>query len=355
MTSGTFKIVAVSAALFASTAFSYLATTATTAFAGELNLLTWEGYTDQSFIAAFEERTGCKITETFIGSQEEIAPKLSGATGVYDLVSPQIDSAKILAQMGVVEPIDVPRLKHWGEFYGSFIDHPGLIIDGETWGMPFTWGSVPLMYRTDKIDDPPSSFSVLWDPRYAGKTAVQDDKSNIYIAARLLFGRDFDAYKMTDEQLETVKEKLIEQKKYLRKYWASAGELINLYANGEVWISTTWGGYQVAILQEQGIPVVEVLPEERAEGWQDVWMIVKDTANRDCAYEWLNFASGSEGQCGVASVTGYWGANPVALESCMTPDIFRPSEDYTDNLSFPTQPEPLEGYVNTWNAVKTAP
>ena len=37
---------------------------------GELNVLTWEGYTDPSFVAGFEEATGCKVTPTYVGSND---------------------------------------------------------------------------------------------------------------------------------------------------------------------------------------------------------------------------------------------------------------------------------------------
>ena len=75
----------------------------------------------------------------------------------------------------------------------------------------------------------------------------------------------------------------------MRKYWSSAGELIELYANGEIWVSETWGGYQVSELKKMDIPVAELLPVEKADGWQDVWNIVKGSENIDCAYQWINF------------------------------------------------------------------
>src|SRR3546814_5985221 len=126
------------------------------------------------------------------------------------------------------------------------------------------------MYRTDKISGEPDSYAALWDEQYKGRIALWDDKSAIYNTARLL-GYD-NVYSLSDEQLEAVKQKLIEQKPLLRKYWSTAGELVNLYASGEVWISNTWGGFQVAELQKQGIPVKEFLPKEKADGCVDNWM-----------------------------------------------------------------------------------
>ena len=42
---------------------------------GEVNLLTWEGYADDSFVSIFEEQSGCKLTKTYVGSNDEMSQK----------------------------------------------------------------------------------------------------------------------------------------------------------------------------------------------------------------------------------------------------------------------------------------
>ena len=212
----------------------------------ELRALTWEGYTDPSVIEVFTEQTGCTLVPTYVGSNDEITAKMAAGGGGYDLISPAVDNAQLMVGMGVLEPLDPARLEHFDEIYASFRDHPGVQSDGAIWSMPMAWGSIPLMYRTDKFETPPTSAAVLFDPQYEGKIGIQNVKSSMYLTARLMYGSDFDVYDMTDEQLDAVKQKMIEQKPLVRKYWSSAGELIELYANGEIWVSETWGGYQVA-------------------------------------------------------------------------------------------------------------
>lgn len=238
--------------------------------AGELNLLTWEGFADPSFASIFEQQTGCKVTATYIGNNEEIMAKLGAGGNVYDVVLPDIDATGILVKMDVIELLDKNRLEHWGEMPKSFTEFPGVQVDGKIWAMPWTWGSIPMMYLPDKISDPITSLADLWNPKYAGHVSLQDNKVSLYTAARLLYGRDFNSYHMNADQLAAVRDKLVEQRHVPRKYWATAGELVNPYANGEVWLSTTWGGYQSVLLEEQGIHVVEVIPKEKADGWQNI-------------------------------------------------------------------------------------
>jgi len=325
----------------------------------DLNVLTWEGYTDPSFVSVFEEQSGCTVTPTYVGSNDEIIAKIAADASTFDMVSPAINYAQIMVTLGVLEPLEADKLDHLADMPDSFLGHPGVVGEnGEVWSVPMAWGSIPLMYRVDKFDVPPTSAEVLWDPAYAGHIATQDVSMGIFMAARIIFGRDVDVYNLSDEQLEEVKVKLIEQKPLLRTYWSTGGDLINLYANGEVWVSETWGGYQSAVLNEQGIEVAEVIPTEKADGWQDVWAVVKDTPNLDCAYAWLNFSSGPDGQCGMVKVAGYSPANAAAVQECLTPEemegLHLNDADYIEGLDFWQLQPRLDKYIEVWNAVKTA-
>lgn len=327
------------------------------ALAGEVNLLTWEGYADDSFVKPFEEATGCKVSATYVGSNDDFAPKLAAGGGVYDLVTPSIDATKVLIEAGFIDPLDLSKLPRYGEIYEKFRVSEGINHDGKVYGIPYAWGSIPFMYRTDKFDAAPTSLKMLWDSSMKGKISLWDDKSALYVASRVL--GNMNIYDLSDAQLDAAKAKLIEQKPLVRKYWATAGELVDLYAAGEVWISNTWGGYQSALLAEQGIEVKEFIPEEGAEGWMDSWMVVSGTPNEDCAYKYMQMATTEQGQCGVSNVNGYSSANPVAAKNCMTPEQFKDLHQddvgYLDSLLlWENLRDRLEAYTNAWNGVKAA-
>jgi len=334
-----------------------LGVTSSAVLAGELNLLTWEGYADESFVKPFEEATGCKVTATYVGSNDDFAPKLAAGGGIYDMISPSIDTTKVMIEAGFVQPIDTAKVPAFGDIYKQFASSEGINHKGNVYGVPFTWGSIPFMYRVDKFDTPPTSLKTLWSSSMKGKISLWDDKSSLYVASRYM--GNMNIYNLSDDELDAAKNKLIEQKPLVRKYWATAGELVDLYASGEVWISNTWGGYQSALLAEQNITVKEFIPEEGAEGWADSWMVVKDSANEDCAYKFLNMAVAEQGQCGVANITGYSVSNPVAAKSCMSADQFTALHQddlgYLDSLMlWENLGARLENYTNVWNAVKAA-
>ncbi len=325
--------------------------------AGEVNLLTWEGYADASYIEPFEAASGCTVSATYVGSNDDFAAKLAAGGGVYDLISPSIDTTSIMIDAGFVETVDTSKIAEWDNLYEKFRTAGGINSGGDVYGVPFVWGAIAFMYRADKFETPPTSLDDLWDENLSGRISLWDDKSAIYVAARRLGHTDI--YNLTDAQIAEAQASLIGQKPLVRKYWATAGELVDLYVAGEVWISNTWAGYQSSLIAEQGIEVVEFIPRENAEGWMDSWQIVKDTPNTDCVYKFINMMSSEAGQCGTSAVTGYSVANPVAARACMTQDQFdalhQDDPDYLDALLL-WEPlgERIEAYTNAWNAVKSA-
>lgn len=324
---------------------------------GEVSLLTWEGYADASFIEPFEEASGCSVSAAYVGSNDDYAAKLAAGGGAYDLISPSIDTTMIMIDAGFVEPVDTSRISEWDNIYPKFANADGINKDGEVYGLPYAWGAISFMYRVDAFDEPPTSLNDLWDENLAGRISLWDDKSSIYVAARRLGHTDI--YNLTDDQIAEAQASLIEQKELVRKYWSTAGELVDLFVGGEVWLSNTWAGYQSSLIAAEGVEVAEFIPRENAEGWMDSWMIVKDTPNEDCVYQLLNMMVSEAGQCGVANVNGYSVSNPTAARSCMTADQFvalhQDDPDYLDSLLLW---EPLgariEAYTNAWNAVKSA-
>jgi spermidine/putrescine-binding protein len=205
---------------------------------GQLNLLTWEGYADKSFIEPFEKASGCKVASTYVGSNDDFAPKLAAGGAVYDIIVPSIDTIGLMRLSGFAEPIDTTKIAGFDGTFEKFRKHSELLVDGKTWSVPLVWGTISILYRTDKVEGKPDSISVLFDPKYKGRVSMWDDKSSLYWAARALGITNI--YDMSDAELDKVKAKLIEQKPLIRKYWATAGELADLVTNEEVYVANTW-------------------------------------------------------------------------------------------------------------------
>lgn len=280
--------------------------------ASSLNVLCWEGYTDKSFAASFEKKTGCKINSTFIGSNDELIAKLRGAPGQYDLVTPSSDTTNLLIEAKQVQPINLDNVPNASTAFPFFKNAPNVNVDGKLYGIPMSWGFIPLIYDKSKVKTAPDSWNALWDPQYKGQVSVWQDISLIWTTALLLGFKD--PYNLTDAQLKQVRDKLVQQKPLVRKYWTTAGELTNLFSNNEVVIGQSFGGLTVSQLRDQKRNVTEVIPKEGATSWFDNWMITASSKKVSTAEAWLNHIQDAQTQVAIAKSTGYGITNTNAIK-----------------------------------------
>src|SRR6476646_559495 len=79
-----------------------------------LSLLVWEGYADPSFIQGFEEKCGCKVQASYMGSSDELMAKLRGGSAAnYDVISPSSDVASSIATSQLAAPLDLRKYPNY--------------------------------------------------------------------------------------------------------------------------------------------------------------------------------------------------------------------------------------------------
>jgi len=326
------------------------------AVAGEVSLLTWEGYADDSFVKPFEEATGCKVNATYVGTNDEFVAKILAGGGAYDLVSPSNDTTMRLIDAGAVEPIDESRVPNMKNFFDIFLKAPWNHKDGKTYGVPHGWGIMRIIVDTDATGGKtPDSLAFLWDPSMAGKVSIWDDVEAIYTASRYLGFKN--TYSLDDDQLEKVKDALIKLKPNIRKYWTTTGEMSTLMASHEVAAGNSWETTLVDMWKAKR-NVADVNPKEGRSAWSDSWMVVKGAGDNPCTYQWLDYTASAKTQALAHAVTGYGYSNRGIVDEL--------SGDTKDNyvklhLSDPEilttvdwwQPVPRRAkYLEIWNQVK---
>ena len=341
-------------------AVTYLAKLCPKPIGGELNFMVWEGYTDTLFTAPFERACGVKVTATYMGSSDDLVAKLrAGGAQTVDLISPSSDAVTEIVQAGLASPLDLTRIPSYAELSPSVRALPLAKKDGQTYGLPWAFGPNPLIYDTTKVRPTPASWSVLWEPAYRGKISLQDDIATLYMVAQYL-GLDDPSdksklYNLSDADLAKVKAKMLELRPGVRKYWATAGDLTQLFQSGEVILGEGWP-LMTHQLRLAKFPAGEVIPKEGTTAWADHWVLTSGAQNLDAAYAWLEYAAQPFTQKLLADVTGYIVANPVA-KTYMTPDQAAGQHgvaDYGARVNFWQWSPRREKYQEIWNEIKAA-
>ena len=326
-----------------------------------LSLLVWEGYSDDSFVRAFEESHHCKIVASFMGSSDELVAKLRGGSASnYDVISPSSDVAASIARTGLAAPLDLSKFPSYGQLSSKLRDLPLVKTNGQVYGVPFMWGPNPLLYDTTVSAKPPDSWAILWDPKYKGKISVWDDLSTVYLAAQIL---GFDKpdpsqlYNLSDDQLAAVRKKLIELKPNIRKIWATGGELTNLFQNHEVVLAMGWP-LNTNDLRKLNFPIGETIPKENTTGWIDHLMITAASSHKELAHDFLEYMIEPKTQKLITDRTHYTPANPGASQF-LTPDEIKGlhldnPDAYMQRIYFWQDVPRRAKYNEIWNEVKAA-
>ena len=312
---------------------------------GELNLWTWEGYAPDELVKQFEEDTGIKVNITYYSNNNELISKLRAAKGRgADLVQPSVTLIPQAMDYDLYQPLDLDKIPNLKNIYPSMIEDSKTLggeIDGEIYGIPFSWGTSGLMYNTEKVTEPIDSYGALFDERYAGKVTYRATL-HTFISAGLYLGlgnRMRDIY--VDEEtarpiLDEILAFLIEKKPLVKTYWTSRQENVDLFVQEAVFVGQGWDGTGWFLAQE-GHPVKFIAPKEGALTWLDTFALPKGAENLDAAYAWMNFMLQDE----VAGKLSDLGGFASAVEKSV--DYISPERSKLVKESFPK-----EAVENLW-------
>lgn len=281
---------------------------------GTLSLYTWEGEAPDTLLKPFEAKYGVKVKPSYMTSSAEAIAKLAaGATKQYDMVIAAAEILLPMRQAEVIKPIDPALIDEYEELF-PFATEP-MEEEGEVWGLASDWGVNPFLYSTEVMSKEPTSWADLWNPELKGQVSLWEDVSLIWVGASAL-GMDKnpeELFNLSQEQLDEIRDKMLELKGNVRTMWSSGGDLIQLYANKEVGASMGWT-YVLNELKAKGAPVEEAhIKDMGAQAWTEGPALSSDISP-DCeaaAYEFMNYLVSPKGQLALSASSGYTPVNPA--------------------------------------------
>ena len=254
-------------------------------FAADLVVSNWDGYMAPDAIDSFNSETGNNSELVLHGTNEEIMGKLIASKGKgYDVVFVSSPFAEVLHNLGLAEDLDHAKLPN---IVNLFPQATELAHDpGNSFSVPYAWGTTGLCYRSDLLAEAPDSWMDLLAPSedVTGKTTMLATDRWLLGAGFLAKGYSVNA---TDsDQLAEVRDLLIDAKKTLLAY-----DDTTFYAklvSGEAELVHAWDGWcNYGIAEDPNIKYV--VPKEGSDLWVDTMVILKNSENKDAAYAFVNF------------------------------------------------------------------
>ncbi len=331
--------------------------------AGEVRYMGWQGYEEAFSAGGFAANNGITISTTFQNDNGQAMTAIAnGGKGNMDIVSPDTAYTSLMGKIGMLEAIDVSRVPNFAKLDPFFQKNEGIRINDQIYALPFAWTIIPLMYNPKYIPEAPQSWFDVLKPEYKGKVGLTNDLISAIVCYSLAVTKRVDATRITKAELQEVLDLLINIKKnHARTVASSYGELTDLLASGEIWITQGWVPVQLWA-KAKGAVVSWTIPKEGAHVPIDCLAIVKDSPHLDNTYLVLNHAISAEAQAHAANINATGVTNPgaIALLSKEVLEI-QPHDDIpgffkktTGGQPLPLWPSEPDGDLATFDDVLTA-
>jgi putative spermidine/putrescine transport system substrate-binding protein len=153
---------------------------------------------------------------------------------------------------------------------------------GIGWGM----SAIGLIYNTDNVKEPPTSWLDLLDAKYRGKVVTFDYGFNLML---LPIAYALGGSAKNDEEAWKAIIKAAQEKQFL-SFGSSNEDVKNPIVRGDAWIAPWYSSQQRVWEQEEKAPVGYAIPKEGQEAFPLFFQIVKGSTQRqiDVASDIIN-------------------------------------------------------------------
>lgn len=244
----------------------------------------WGEYIDESVIPQFEEETGIKVVYDTFETNEAMYPIIEQGQAVYDVVCPSDYMIQKMIANDLLAEINfdnIPNIQYIGDAYMEASKG----FDPENkYSVPYTWGTVGILYNTTMVDEPITSWSVLWDEKYADEILMQKSVRDAFAVALAYQGHSINS--TNQDEILAARDLLIEQKPLVQAYVID--QVRDKMIGNEAAIGVIYSG-EYLYCKEENPDLAYVVPEEGSCLWFDSWVIPKNAENKENAEKFIDF------------------------------------------------------------------
>jgi spermidine/putrescine transport system substrate-binding protein len=248
----------------------------------------------------------------------------TGAQG-YDVVLINGSSLHIYRKQGSLASVDenqIPNLKYIDDRWRD------AFIEARELAVPYFWGTLGIAYRSDLIDEAPSSWMDLFKPTESmrGKIGMIEDSMDTFGMALKALG--YSANSIDPEALNEAESLLMAQKPYVGSYlYVGLGEDSAL-VSGDIVMTMIYSG-DALMVQEHDENIQYVVPKEGGNIWVDYLTVMESSTKKDLAWAFINFLNEPENAAQLAEFV--YGPTPNTAAEKLLPAEFLEDENIYPN------------------------
>ena len=224
---------------------------------------------------------------------------------------------------GLFDELDVGKISNVAD------QPPWARIDDDK-SIAFSQDNLAILYNTDKVKSPPTSWNDLTDPKYKGKIAAKlNDTRGVILIPILAKLKGGDYKSSIDPAIATLK--AIGPNV---STWEPAPDCYAVVQSGEVDLSICWNGRAQYLHDAQGGKIGVALPKEGSIGQTNTIGLVKGAQNKEAAELFVNYALSPEAQATFAEKSFYGPVNTkVKLPDVVAMRIYGSKEAQAAQMS----------------------
>ncbi|PZQ99882.1 MAG: hypothetical protein DI533_04405 [Cereibacter sphaeroides] len=327
----------------------------------QLTCLEWGGYDIEDYYASYVAKHGGGPNFSIFAGEEDALAKVRAGFKA-DVMHPCNYSVARFVNAGLVTEIDPTRLSNWNTIFEELKTADGVVQDGKIVMAPADWGNSSIAYRPDLIDPAfieAPSWSIFYDPAYAGKVSMLDNELVITIG-QMVGGEKYETAVMTsgDALLAAAKDWGTKGVNTSRFLWNDASEVQQALASGEIVAAYSWND-TIKNLRAEGIPVEYAKPKEGYFTWFcGLTLLNVGEADPALSYDFIDAWLSPETGKALIEGSGYGHANTKSFEVANPDDVAAmgitdPIEHMKAAIIFKTLPDALQEELNkVWGDIK---
>ena len=235
----------------------------------------------------FEELTGITVNYTLFDTNESMYAKIKSGSSSYDLIFPSEYMVSRMIQEDMLQELDFSMIPNFQYIDEKFINPE---YDPENkYSVPYTWGTVGLIYNYDKLGFDPESWDVLWDGAYGGEILMFSNSRDAFGLTLKRLGYDINS--QDKAELDHAAEELKAQKPLVQAYVMD--QIFDKMQGNEAMLAPYYAGDAVNMMAENE-SLRFVIPNEGSNWFVDSVCMPKaaDGGNADrylAAHMYINF------------------------------------------------------------------
>lgn len=234
-------------------------------------------------VAEFEKRNpDIDLVYTTFDNNESMYAKIVSGSANYDVIIPSDYMIGRMIEEDMLAKLDfanIPNYQYIDETFKNREYDPA-----NEYSVPYTWGTVGIIYNTTMVDEPVDSWDILWDQKYTGQILMFDNPRDAFGIALKKLGY---SQNTTDRaQLDEATQVLKEQKAVVQSYVMD--QIFAKMSSGEAAIAPYYAG-DFFTMQADNPDLAFAVPEEGTNLFFDAMVVPKTSEHKELAERFINF------------------------------------------------------------------